>query len=145
MRVSGRFDVWVHDAKTGALLQHIEKSNIVTDVGFQILSDILASATSDGLNYLAVGTSSTAAAAGDTTLGAEVWRGSVVSKARSGNNLVITGFLDTGSANGSTIAEAGLFTASSSGRMFNRSVLSPSFAKDATKTATIQVTITWSR
>ena len=141
LSVSGYVEVF--DARTGELLA--ANRNMVVDEGLDLLADILAGVTSDGLLYLAAGTSSTASTAGMTALTAEVWRDAVVTRTSSGATLVVSAFLDTGEANGSTLTEFGLFTASSGGRMFNRVVLSPGVAKDATKTLTVQVTFTFSR
>lgn len=141
----GFVEVWAHDAVTGELVDYISGRNIVTDAGFALLCDMLAEATSEELLYVAAGEGTTAAAAGDTSLQTERWRGPIVTKERSGSSLVVRTFLDSSEANGYTLTEFGILTASSAGTLFNRVILSPGVAKDATKTLTIQVTISLTR
>lgn len=141
----GFVEVWEHDARTGELLGYTCGHNIVTDVGFQWLCDKLAEATTSELLYVAAGSGTTAAAAGDTTLQTERWRGPIVTKERVGTTLVVRTFLDSSEANGYSLSEFGILTASTGGTLFNRVILSPAVSKDATKTLTIQITISLSR
>lgn len=145
-QVSGVIAVEVRDAATGALIpeESCVVHNIVTDVGLAELARIVNGdplLTAVGWE-IGVGTSSTAAAAGDTALGAQVLRDDITSRARSGTAIAFKFFIDTTQANGSTLAEAGLFH---DGVLVDRAILSPTVAKTSAKVVTVTVTLTLSR
>lgn len=139
----GTITVETRDAKTGALIPEESGTtrNIVTDVGLVELAKILTKYTPATGYTIAVGTSSTAPAATDVALGAQVYEAdaTLVSSA----STVFTGklFLDTGDANGSTLVEAGL---KHNGVLIDHSLIT-SIAKTAAKTVTVQVDLTLSR
>ena len=91
------------------------------------------------MTHMAVGTGSTAVAAGDTTLETENDRNalSVSGGAPSSNTIVYTAVWAAGDGT-AAITEAGLFSASSSGTMLARTVFSA-----VNKGASDVLTITW--
>lgn len=131
--------VEVNDADTGELLHREELHNLVVDSGLNLIRDLLDGDAPAGLTHMAVGTGSTAAAAGDTTLGTEVYRGAVTQRVSTSKTLVVKWFVSSTQANGSTLAEAAIFNASSGGTMFARAVLATTIAKSSA----ITVSLTW--
>lgn len=146
-RVNLRLDV--RSATDGRLLARHETHNLVTTAGRNLIRDLLhwASAADDprpsGLTYFAVGTGSTAPAAGDVQLGAEVARDVFTQRTKATGQLEIKFYLASTQANGSTLREAGLFgngatAAANSGSLYARAL------HDAiAKTSAIAITYTW--
>lgn len=131
--------VAIHDAETGALLDRQEVHNLVVDSGLNLIRDLLDGDAVAGLTHMAVGTGTAAAAAGDTALGTEVHRGAVTQRVSAAKQLVVKWFVNSTSANGSTLAEVGLFNAASGGTMFARAKL----ATAITKSSAITVQVIW--
>lgn len=131
--------VEVHDASTGAVLERREAHNLVVNDGLNLVRDLLDGDSVAGLTHFAVGTGTAATAAGDTALGGEVFRDAVGGRTSNAQQLVASYYLGSGSANGNTLGEAGLFNAASGGTMFARVKLSPTIVK----TSSIAVTFTW--
>lgn len=122
-RVTGDWEFKLFD-KDGKLIDKREKRNLIVDVGFQLISDCLFAQTSRPTvaQYTAVGTGSTAAAAGQTALVAESARVSgTYSYAAKVATLATT--FNAGVAT-AALQEAGVFNASSTGIMLNRVVFS---------------------
>ena len=136
--------ITVHDVVTGKIIETIKKHNLVTTAGKNLVRDLLGIASGiTGLNYIAMGTDNTAVAITDTVLGAEVFRDTYTDKIYTSGNLNIKYYLDSSSANGNTLVEAGLFgddaTASAdSGTLFAH-VIHTSIAK----TSSVSVTYSW--
>lgn len=129
----------IFDAKTQGLLRRERGHNLVPTAGRNLLRDFLDGDAPAGVTHFAVGTGSTAASNNDTALGTQVLRDVVTSKAKDVLKLTVKYYLATGSANGNTLREAGLFNASSGGTMYARYVL----ASAIVKTSSIAVTFTW--
>jgi len=138
LKLSGHVTAVVRDAKTGKVIQTIKTPNKVVTTGLNLIGDLLKEDTAVGLNYFGVGTDNTAPVIGNTTLGAEVYRGEITTQSRASAVLVVTLFLPTTAANGSSLVEIGLFNVSSAGIMFSRAVHAA-----IAKTATVTVTYTW--
>lgn len=103
--------------------------NLVTTVGFAQLALLAGDASAVPFTYIAVGTSSTAPAIGDTTLGAEITDSGLARVAGTVSRITTTGTNDTykitttWTASGSkTIEEVGVFNASSAGTMLSRAL-----------------------
>lgn len=138
--VRGSVLVETHDAVTGELVKSWEQENLVTNAGLDLFATLITGDSTSYPSHMAIGTGSTAAAASDTTLGAEVDRNAFATETTSSVGVITwKGFWNSTEANGNTIAEAGIFNASSSGTMSNRVVLSSTVAK----TSSISLTITW--
>jgi hypothetical protein len=78
-------------------------------------------ATTTAMSHMAVGTGSTAAAAGDSALGSEAERNALTSTTVSGADITYVATFAAGEGTGA-LTEAGLFNASSSGDMLCRTV-----------------------
>ena len=131
--------VAVTDAATGAVLAEQAAHNLVVNDGLNLIRDLLDGDAVAGITHFAVGTGTAAATAGDTALGTEVFRAAVTGRTSNSQQLVVSYYLPSGSANGNTLTEAGLFNAASVGTMFARVKLASSIVK----TASIAVTFTW--
>lgn len=129
----------VHDAATGAELSRQVQHNLVVNAGLNLIRDLLDGDAVAGITHFAVGTGAAAVAAGDTTLSTEVFRAAVTSRTSNAQQLVVSYYLASGSANGNTLTNAGLFNSASSGTMFAR----VKFASSVVKTSSIAVTFTW--
>jgi hypothetical protein len=106
-----------------------------------MIVDLLLASTAGGATkptHMGVGTSGTAAAVGDTTITGET-RVALTSKARSANVITYIGDWAAGVAT-ATLAEAGLWDASSAGNLTARATFGP-MAKGATDT--LKLTWTW--
>lgn len=117
--------------------------NLITTAGRTAIIARLASSPGSAVpTHMAVGTGTTAAAAGDTTLETESDRNAVTSCTASTNVLTIVGDWAAGDATAS-LTEAGVLSASSAGTLFSRAVFS-SIAKGASDTLKITWTYTLS-
>lgn len=99
----------VHSAETGELLRTEETHNLFVDAGLNLLRDLLNSGAVTGMNRFAVGTGTIAVTAADTLLQTEVFRGAFTQTTTATKQLTVKYFLASGSANGNTITEAGIF------------------------------------
>lgn len=98
--------------------------NLITNAGRNAIVNRLASSPGTAVpNYMAIGTGTTAAAAGDTTLETEIDRNALTSNTASGNVLTMVGDWAAGDGTGA-ITEAGVLSASSAGTLFARAVFS---------------------
>jgi hypothetical protein len=142
--LKGVIIVETRDALTGALIpeESCVVENIVTDVGLARLAGLLAQVTYSTGFQISVGTSTTAAAAGDVALGAQVLIANTTSQAQSGAVAIFKLFIDTTQANGSPLAEAGLWF---DGVLIDHAILSSIVAKTSGKTCTVTIQITLSR
>lgn len=119
--------------------------NVVVDGFLEHIVDLFDQSQStsvEDISHFAVGTSTTAPATTDTSLGSEVFRGQIDTEDDQGKDLSIQGFLDSGQANGNTLEETALFTGTSGGStlMVNRALIS-STAKTKTKLVTLSYTL----
>lgn len=138
IRIDGIWDILVVGADGRVRDAREAVKNLIVDAGKVHLVDFLvdfagadpAIGAGYGMSYLAIGTGAVAAAAGNTALGTEV--GTRVNGTKSeqsgGSILNVYQVVGTFAANnpGTTqaITEAGLFSASTVGTMFNRVVFS---------------------
>lgn len=112
-------------------METVETANLVVTTGKVLVARMLMddAGYDTGLTYCAIGTNSTAPAAGDTTLGTEVQRAAVTVKSRTINVVTYSTFFLSGDAT-YAIEEVGLFGhstasgAADSGELFNRALLS---------------------
>jgi len=126
----------------GELKEQKEIDNLVVLAGRSFIASRIKDATSTVMSHMAVGTSSTAAASGDTTLGAEVAssRTALSSTTVSTNSVVFNCTFGAGVGTGALV-EAGIFNAASAGTMLCRTTYSV-INKGASDTLTIQWTVT---
>lgn len=138
----------VHDAVTGELLRTEETHNLFVDAGLNMLRDFLNVGAVTGLNRFAIGTGTTAVTAADTLLVTEVFRDQFTQKTTASKQLTVKYFLASGSANGNTITEAGIFgngatNTANSGTLFAR-VLQTADAKTSAEAWTFSWIFTFS-
>ncbi|MFB1066435.1 hypothetical protein [Natrinema sp. H-ect4] len=102
-----------------------------------------ATSRNEDASHLAVGNDdSTVPSSGNSSLNNEVYRTGISDSSVKGDELFTSTFLDTTEANGETLVEVGLFTASSGGTLLNHSTIDP-IGKTTDNTATIDVSLTW--
>jgi hypothetical protein len=122
----------------GLVKRRFVTKNLVVTTGKEGIADQMATTPTIGVpKYIAVGKSSTAAEAANTALGEESKRKEATTRSRSGK--VLTLAVEFGAGEGTaTLKEAGIFTASSGGTMYSRTVFE-GIAKGAEDT----LTVTW--
>ena len=134
LKVKGKIEILDDNGK---LLY--EKDNLVVNAGLSWLCDRMKNDDVTYLDYIAVGTGSTAAAAADIALVTETIRKQSTNKTAGVGTFVIETLISGSEAQG-TWREAGIFTALSGGTMFDRVIIN--FAK-TDKNVTVRFTITF--
>lgn len=114
-----------------------EVPNLVVDTGKDYVASRMKDATATAMSHMAIGTSSTAAAAADTALGSEADRQALTSTTVTGNEVAYVATFGAGDGTGA-ITEAGIFNAASAGTLLCRTVFSV-----VNKGASDSMTITW--
>ncbi len=118
-----------------------EGKNLVVDAGLVYVLGLMTAANSGSFTYCGVGSNSTAVTSGDTTLNTEISsRVAVTNRYLTSLSAKFDTFFATTDCAG-TWLETALFTASSSGTMLCRKIIS-SFVKSSSNTAVIAWTIT---
>lgn len=126
-------------------VETVHKDNIIVNVGFDFIADAIGkSASRPGvMGFIALGTGTTAAAAGQTALVTEIDRNAATYAHTAGTKtFTFTAEFAAGDATGA-ITEAGVFNASSSGIMLDR-VVFPVVNKGADDSLTAVFTFTMS-
>lgn len=141
LKVTGAVSIKLLD-KDGNVTDTREIPNLVVTVGKTFIAASMLKTTVNtpiAMTHMAVGTSSTAPAAGDTTLGAEVAgsRTALASATSSANVVTYTCTFGAGVGTGALV-EAGIFNASSAGTMLCRTTFSV-----VNKGAADAMSITW--
>lgn len=120
--LKGKYTATLYDAN-GRLKQRVEGSNVVCTNGKEFLASFLNSAAAGAatftMKYLAIGTDSTAEAAGNTALGAELSRTTGTVSYVSNQIYQVTATFAAGSGTGA-IVEYGLFSSNTNGTMLSR-------------------------
>ena len=124
-------------ALNGEVVQEIP--NLVVTTGKNYVTSRMKDTTDAAMSHMAVGTGSTAAAAGDAALGSESARVSLTSSTVSNNTITYVATFGAGTpSSAAALTEAGIFNASSSGTMLCRTVF------DVVNKGTSEaMTITW--
>lgn len=112
--------------------------NLVVTTGKNFVASRIKDTTSAAMSHMGIGTSSTAAVAGDTGLGAEAARVALTSTTVTNNVVAYVASFPAGTGTGA-ITEAGLFNANTVGTMFCRTTFAV-----VNKGASDSMTITWS-
>tara|TARA_R100000742_G_scaffold4006_1_gene1069 strand:- start:648 stop:1076 length:429 start_codon:yes stop_codon:yes gene_type:complete len=132
LKLKGKLQI----ALNGETIKEID--NLVVTAGKNFVASRMKDASATAMTHMAVGTGSTAAAAGDTALGSQVGsRVSLTSTTVTSNEVAYVATFAAGTGTGA-LTEAGLFNASSSGTMLCRTVFSV-----VNKGAADSMTITW--
>lgn len=124
----------------GNVTQEVVVPNLVVTVGKNFIASRIKDATATAMSHMAIGSGTTAAAAGDTTLGTELGRVALTSTTVTANAVAYVATFPAGTGTGA-ITEAGLFNASSAGTMLCRTVFSV-INKGAADTLGITWTVT---
>jgi len=114
-----------------------EVNNLVVTDGKEYVASRMKDATATAMSHMAIGSGSTAAAAGDSALGNQLGRVALTSTAVSGAVVTYTATFAAGTGTGA-VTEAGILNASSSGDLLCRTVFSV-----VNKGASDSMTITW--
>ena len=119
----------------GEVVQEIP--NLVVTSGKAYVTSRMKDTSKGAMSHMAVGTSGTAAAAGNTTLGSEAARVSLTSSTVSNNTITYVATFAEGTGTGA-LTEAGILNGSSNGDLLCRTVFSV-----VNKGANDAMTITW--
>lgn len=130
MKMSGKLTISLNDEVVR------EVDNLVVTSGKEFVASRMVGTSSNVMSHMAVGSGSTAAAAGDTALGSELGR-TTASDSVSGAVVTYSATFAAGTGTGA-VTEAGLFNASSAGDMLCRTVFSV-----VNKGASDSMTISW--
>jgi hypothetical protein len=122
----------------GNIKEQQEFPNLVVTTGLTFLASRAVGTSSTVMSHMAIGSNSTAPALANTTLGTETGRVALTSGTSSGAVISYVATFGAGVGTG-TVAECGLFNASSSGTLLARST-NISLTKGANDT----LQITWS-
>lgn len=123
IKMTGRVHIELRD-KFGNLKETRDVDNLVVTAGKQHIADQLSSSPGGAaMSHMAVGTGTTAAAAGDTALVTETDRNALTSRTDSGAVVTYVGDWAAGDAT-AALTEAGIFNAASTGTMLCRAVFS---------------------
>ena len=135
-RALGKLNIEVKD-KDGKLKQREEVKNLVVDTGLAYIASRMKDASATAMSHMAIGTGSSAAAAGNTALGTEAARVALTSTTVTSNAVAYVASFAAGTGTGA-ITEAGILNAASSGTLLCRTVFSV-----VNKGASDSMTITW--
>jgi len=120
LKASGSLRVVLTGAD-GKVKEEHDFKNLVVTVGKNFVASRMVGTASNVMSHMAIGSSSTAAAAGDTALGTELGRVALASATATTNVVTYTATFPAGTGTGAVV-EAGIFNASSAGTMLCRTV-----------------------
>lgn len=128
--------------KDGQVKETREIDNLVVDAGLDFIASRMAGTSSDVMSHMALGSGTTAAAAGDTDLGSILGSRELLDSVTvTDNTVVYVASFEAGDATGA-VTEAGIFNAASAGTMLCRTVFSVvNKAADDTLSVTWTITI----
>lgn len=139
IKVTGELKITVTNDE-GNVKKEIIVPNIVVTDGKEYIASRMKDATATAMSHMAIGTGSTAAAAGDAALGTESGRVALTSTTVTSNAVAYVATFPAGTGTGA-ITEAGILNASSSGTLLCRTVFSV-INKGAADTLGITWTVT---
>lgn len=122
IKVTGNLKV-VLTGPDGKVKQEQEFKNLVVTTGKAYIASRMKDTTATAMSHMAIGTGTTAAAAGDTALGTEAGRVSLTSTTVTANAVAYVATFPAGTGTGA-ITEAGILNASSAGTLLCRTVFS---------------------
>lgn len=137
LRLKGRLNIVLRD-ENGNIKDEREVDNLVVTAGLTYIASRMTGVSSNVMSHMALGTGTTAAAAGQTDLvtltGSRV---ALTSSTPGTSNVVYVATFGAGVSTGA-ITEAGIFNASTAGTMLCRTVFSV-----VNKAAGDSMTVTW--
>lgn len=131
LKMRGKLSIEIN----GEVVQEVD--NLVVTAGKNFVASRMVGTASAVISHMAIGTTNTAAAAGDTALAAEAARVAVSGASATTNVVTYSATFPAGTGTGA-IVEAGLLNAGSGGTMLCRTVFSV-----INKGASDSMTITW--
>ena len=135
-KATGKLIVEIKNDK-GVVVETREVKNLVVDDGLEFIASRMKDATATAMSHMAIGTGSTAAAAGNTALGSEAARQALTSTTVTSNAVAYVASFAAGTGTGA-VTEAGILNAGSGGTLLCRTVFSV-----VNKGASDSMTITW--
>jgi hypothetical protein len=139
IKMTGNLKIVLKD-ENGTVKHEEELKNLVVTAGKGFIASRMKDTTATAMSHMAIGSGTTAAAVGDTTLGTELGRVSLTSTTVTANAVAYVATFPAGTGTGA-VTEAGLFNASSSGTLLCRTVFSV-INKGAADTLGITWTVT---
>jgi len=118
LKATGQLDIKVFSPE-GALKEKVHVPNLVVTTGRNFIVDRMLGTSDDVMSHMAIGTDGTAAALGDTALGAESHRNALDSAVDGTNVITYEATFDPGEGT-AALEEAGIFNAASAGTMLCR-------------------------
>jgi len=131
MKLTGRLQI----ALNGEVVQNVD--NLVVTVGKAFVASRMKDTSDTAMSHMAIGSGSTAAAAGDTALGNQLDRNALTSTTVTNNEVVYSATFAASEGTGA-VSEAGIFNALTSGTLLCRTVFST-----VNKGAADSLSITW--
>lgn len=131
MKLTGKLEIALNDE----VVQRVD--NLVVSAGKDFVASRMKDATTTAMSHLAIGSGSSAAAAGDTALGNQLDRNALTSTTVTNNEVVYAATFAAGEGTGA-VTEAGIFNAATSGTLLCRTVFST-----VNKGAADSLSITW--
>jgi len=122
LKASGTLHIVVTD-HAGNIKEEQKITNLVVTVGKEFVASRMIGVASNVMSHLAIGSGTTAAVVGNTTLGNELTRVALTSSLASSNTAIYSATFGLGVGTGA-VTEAGIFNAASSGTMLCRTVFS---------------------
>jgi hypothetical protein len=127
--------------KKGNVKEKREINNLIVSAGLEFICSRMAGTSANVMSHMALGSGTTAAAAGDTDLESILGsREALDSTTASSNTITYVSSFEAGEGTGA-VTEAGIFNAASSGTMLCRTVFSV-VNKEADDTMSVTWTIT---
>lgn len=141
LKATGQLRVVLTDSQ-GQVKEDVLLKNLVVATGLHFIVSRMKDTTDGVMSHMSLGTGTTAAASGDTTLGTEISGGRVAltSTTVTANQITYIASFAAGVGTGA-VTEAGIFNGSSSGTMLCRTVF-PVVNKQAGDSMTVTWTVT---
>lgn len=136
LKATGSLRVVVTGAD-GQVKSEVDLKNLVVTVGKNFVASRMVGTASNIMSHMAIGSGTTAAAAGDTALGSELGRVALGSGTATTNVVTYTATFPAGTGTGA-VTEAGILNAASAGTLLCRTVFSV-----INKGASDAMSVTW--
>ena len=142
IKLNGELEIVLRD-KFGKIKEKRNEKNLIVTVGLTFICSRMTSTSKNVMSHMALGSGTTAAAAGQTDLVSILGsREALDSSTPSTNTVVYVSSFEAGEGTGA-VTEAGIFNASSSGDMLCRTVFPVvNKASDDTMSVTWTITLT---
>ena len=140
LKASGALRV-VLTGPNGEIKEEHEFKNLVVTVGKNFVASRMVGTAANVMSHMAIGSDSTAPAAGNTALGGELGRVALVSSSATANVVTYAATFPAGTGTGAVV-EAGIFNAGTAGVMLCRTtfaVVNKGAADDMSVTWTVTI------